>query len=108
MEYGVESIVLKKRGGFAEPVVLFLIIISVEQQNKRSGSGLYSQGLWSVFDLIIGIDLINYRSSDCLAFSPDGQRLPRLFQMNLGIKYRQHRFSLYRLLFHSALRVEWS
>lgn len=54
MEYGVESIVLKKRGGFAEPVVLFLIIVSVEQQNKRSGSGLYSQGLWSVFDLIIG------------------------------------------------------
>lgn len=44
----------KKRGGFAEPVVLFLIIVSVEQQNKRSGSGLYSQGLWSVFDLIIG------------------------------------------------------
>lgn len=54
MEYGVKSIVLKKRGGFAEPVVLFLIIVSVEQQNKRSGSGLYSQGLWSVFDLITG------------------------------------------------------
>lgn len=51
MGYGVKSIVLKKRGGFAEPV-LFLIIVSVEQQNQRSG--LYSQGLWSVFDLIIG------------------------------------------------------